>query len=372
MIRLLRSEIGAARGIPLLKSVLRPGATHATARVGSSRSSSKPEMAIPTWRFVGRVPNVRHATKLALIATVLFLLPAVAAADESSCSIRFPAAEWTEYPVEGPVTLATSGMNDATSQRFSADVARVADLVDNELGGMAGVSVCLATPAIADAFSDLVAPGQRLHVGVFGEEKILVLSAVETRMVDDSLAFGLPQIALWQVAADLGLEGGYPEPLGSTVAHWYLARDTNRLEEYQNQLSVMIYLDDPNPEERTAEDAALWVGDLKEDPSFFDPQFIGSQMGVFVDYAVAQEGPEILRRTDQATWAALERRWRISVRDQFPRGDFGMWWGVGIVVGFILLAILLALGKRRQKRIAARRRPTPPADESLFESRVNN
>ncbi|MCP3998241.1 MAG: hypothetical protein GY722_24740 [bacterium] len=311
---------------------------------------------------------MRHTTKLVLIVLVLFLLPGVAVADEAECAAHFPAAEWTEYAVDGPVALATAGMNDATSERFSADVARVADLVDDELGGMAGTSVCLATPAVSDAFSHLVAPGQRLHVGVFGEEKILALSAVETRMIDDSIAFGLPQIALWQIAADLGLEQGYPEPLGSTVAHWYLARDTNRLQEYRSQLSVVIYLDDPNPEERTAEDAVMWVGDRKEDPSFFDPQFIGSQMGVFIDFAVAEEGPAIFLQTDQPTWAALEREWRIAIRDQFPRGDFGMWWGVGIVVVFVLLAILLAWGRRRQKRKAAQRRPTPPADESLFES----
>ena len=89
-------------------------------------------------------------------------------------------------------------------------------------------------------------------------------------------------------------------------------------------------------------------------------------MGVFIDYAVAEEGIDVLRSTDQPTWADLEKRWRISIRDLFPRGSFGMWTGVAIVVVFVSLAIFLAVDQRRRKRKAAQRRPTPPADESLF------
>ncbi len=307
---------------------------------------------------------------MALAALALLLAPGSAQADATRCEARFPGADWQTYDLDAPVTLATAGMTDAMSLRFAGDVTRMANLIQTELGGLDGAAVCLATPELAPVFSDLVAPGQRLHVGVFAEEKIMALSAVETRSIDDAIAFGLPHLALWQVAEELGLPNGYPEPLGSTIAHWYLARDTDRLAQFRSQLVVTIYLDDPNPEERTLEDAALWVGDVKEDPYLFDPQFVGSQMGVFVDFAVAEEGTGVLRATDQATWAGLENRWRISIRDEFPRGNFGVWIGVAIFVGFIVLAALLAYGRRRQKRKAAQRRPTPPVDESLFESQV--
>ncbi|MDJ0953807.1 MAG: hypothetical protein QNJ81_09005 [Acidimicrobiia bacterium] len=314
---------------------------------------------------------MRQSILLALAALALLLAPGPALADAARCESRFPGADWQTYEVDAPVTLATAGMTNAMSLRFAADVTRVANLIQAELGGLDGAAVCLATPELSPVFSDLVAPGQRLHVGVFAEEKIMAISAVETRTIDDAIAYGLPHIAVWHVADELGFPDGYPEPLGSTIAHWYLARDTDRLAQYRSQLVVAIYLDDPNPEERTLEDAAVWVGDVKGDPFFFDPQFVGSQMGVFIDYAVAEEGTDILRAVDQATWADLENRWRISIRDEFPRGNFGVWIGVGIFVGFIVLAVLLAWGHRIQKRRAARRRPTPPADESLFESQLD-
>ncbi len=300
------------------------------------------------------------------------IIPAPASADGGNCAARFPDVDWTITETTGPVALATAGMNEATSLRFASDVDRVAAMVQAEVGGLDGAVACLTTPEIAPAFNELVAPGQRLHVAIFAEDKMFVLSAVETRMIDDAIAFGIPHIGLWHLADELGLDEGYPEPLGSTIAHWYLARDTDRLARYRTELIVPLYLDDPNPEERTLDDASMWVGDMKPDPFLFDPQFIGSQMGVFIDYAVAQEGPEVLRAVEQDVWGGLENRWRVSIRDEFPRGNFGVWWGVGIVVFFTSLAIFLALDRRRRKKKAARRRPTPPVDESLFVSQVED
>ncbi len=314
---------------------------------------------------------MRHIFVLALSALVLLVAPATASASEQRCTEEFPGADWETYAIDAPVTLATAGMNSATSQRFAADVTAISNLVQSEIGGLEGTAICLATPELAPVFGDFVARGQRLHVGVFAEEKVLALSAVETRMVDDAITFGIPHIALWSLANELGIDDGYPEPLGSTIAHWYLARQTDRLERYRTELVVTLFLDDPNPEERTEADALDWVGDVRPDPYFFDPQFIGSQMGVFIDFAVAEEGVDVLRATDQATWAELEKRWRISIRDEFPRGSYGVWWGVAIVVVFVLLAIILAWQKRRSNRRAAERKPTPPVDESLFVSQVD-
>ena len=311
---------------------------------------------------------MRQTAFLALTALLIVLLPAPARSDEGRCAALFPGVVWQSQASDGPASVATTGMTQAKAERFSADVARVSKLVQSEIGGLEGTAVCLATPEQAPEFSEFVARGQRLHVGVFAAEKVLVLSAVETRTIDDAIAFGLPHIALWHAAAELGRNDGYPDPLGSTIAHWYLARETDRLDRYRSELVVTLFLDDPNPEERTLDDALPWVAELKPEPYFFDPQFVGSQMGVFIDFAVAEEGTSVLRDIDQATWAELERRWRISIRDQFPRGNYGVWWGVAIVVGFLVLAAFLAWSKRRANRKAALRKPTPPADESLFTS----
>lgn len=297
------------------------------------------------------------------------LLPAPAgAAEQSRCAEMFPDVDWVVQPTTGPTGLETAGLNQSTSDRFAAAVDRIAGLIESEIGYLDGSTVCLTSPELAGAFSEYVVPGQRLHGGVFTGEQLLVISAVEPRMIDDSIAFGLPQLALWRLSEDLGLENGYPDPLGTTIAHWYLARETGRLDRYRSELVIALFLDDPNPEERTAADAIDWVGDTKPYPSFFDPQFLGSQMGVFIEYAVEQDGTSVLRKTDQATWAALEKQWRIWIRDQYPRGSFGMWWGVVILVFFIALAIVFAWLTRRQRRRAAARRPTPPPDESLFTS----
>lgn len=292
-------------------------------------------------------------------------------ADQDRCAARFPEAEWTPVEIDAPVTVATAGMTPEMTARFAADVERNSGRINDEIGGLDGVAVCLATPEIRLDMGDLIAEGQRLHVAAFGEERLLALSAVEIRLVDDSIAYGLPHIALYQTARDLGLDGDYPEPLASTIAHWYLARDNGRLERYHTELTVTLFLDDPNPEKRTAEEATLWVAVPGEEPFVFDPQFVASPMGDFIDYAVATHGIDVIRDPKQETWGPLENEWRVAMRDELlagRQGSYGAEWGVALVVVVVLLAILLALQKRRQKKRAAQRRPTPPADESLFES----
>lgn len=312
---------------------------------------------------------MRLITATALVLLAVFAMPAPAQANQERCADLFPGVAWVTVETDAPVTVATAGMTPERATRFATDVANNANLVQAEIGGLEGAVACLATPELAPAFSGLVAPGQRLHVGVFGDEKALVMSAVEIRMVDDAIAFGLPHIALAQIAADLSLDSGYPEPLGSTIAHWYMARATNRMERYRTELVVQLFLDDPNPELRTAADATRWVVDAKADPFFYDPQFIASQMGLFIEWATQDAGLGVLDDPTQDTWGELENRWRVALRDELPRGSFGAEWGVALVVCVVLLAILLAWGRKRQKRRQAQRRPTPPADESLFTSK---
>lgn len=300
-------------------------------------------------------------------------VPAVADADR--CGARFPEAEWTTLAVDAPVTMATAGMPPAMAERFAADVERVANQIQDEIGGLTGTAVCLSTPEVKLDAGDLVPPGQRLHAVAFGDEQLFAISAVEIRMVDDTIAFGLPHIALHQVANELGFPSGYPQPLASTIGHWYLARVNGRVEQYHSELVVALFLDDPNPQERTAADATRWVDSGATDPLLFDPQFVASQMGDLIEYAVGTRGVDVLRDPSQETWGALENEWRVAMRDELLEGRRGSWgaeWGVAIVVGFVLLAIALALHRRWQKRRAAARRPTPPPDENLFASAMDN
>jgi hypothetical protein len=296
---------------------------------------------------------------------------APASADADRCAARFPQAEWTTVVVDAPVTVATAGMRPAMAERFGSDVERIAGEIQAEIGGLTDAAVCLATAEVNLDAGELIAPGQRLHAVAFGDEQLFAISAVEIRLVDDAIAFGLPHLALHQLAGELGLSAGYPEPLASTIAHWYLARTNGRLERYHSELVVALFLDDPNPQERTPAEATPWVAGVAEDPLLFDPQFVASQLGDFIEYAVANRGPEILRDPTQETWGALETEWRVALRDELLEGREGSWgaeWGAAIFVGFVLLAIALALHRRWQKRRAARRRPTPPPDASLFAS----
>lgn len=307
----------------------------------------------------------------ALVALFGLLATGSADAGQDPCVSRFPDVEWTTVEIDAPVSVSTAGMTPEMAARFASDVERNASRIHGEVGGLNDVAVCLATPDVTLDVGDLVAEARRLHVAAFGEERLLALSAVEIRLVNDAVAFGLAHIALHQVAQELGLEGDYPEPLASTIGHWYLARDIGRLERYHAQLVVALFLDDPNPDQRTDDEATAWIAAPGEEPFLFDPQAVASPMGDFIDFAVATRGIDVLQDPAQDTWGPLENEWRVAMRDELlegRQGSYGAEWGVLIVVVVITIAILLALQKRRQNKRAAQRRPTPPADESLFES----
>ena len=201
-----------------------------------------------------------------LVAAFCFLVAVPVSAAADRCAERFPHVSWSSVAVDAPVTVATSGMSAEMATRYARDAERVANMIEAELGGLEGSAMCLTIPGAQLDVGDLVPEGQRLHVAVFGEERLFALSAVEIRMVDDAIAFGLPHLALWQLADELGLPEGYPEPLGSTISHWYLARDNDRMERYHTELVVQLFLDDPNPDQRTAAETTPWVSGASPDP----------------------------------------------------------------------------------------------------------
>jgi len=294
-----------------------------------------------------------------------------AAAGGDRCAARFPEVTWGEYSVAAPVTVATSGLNEAMSERFAEDAARNANRIEADFGGVDGVAVCITAQETRLDLGGLVARGQRLHVGAFGAEKMLVISAVEIGQMSDGIAFGLADIAAWNVAAEIGMNDGYPQPLAGAVGHWFLARDNGRTERYHSQLVVNMFLDNPNPEQLTADDETVWTASSQDDPLLFDPQFIASPIGDFIDYAVTTHGTGVLRQPQQDVWGPLEREWRIALKDELlanRTGQLDAVWGIAIVAFFILLTVGLALQRRRQKRRAGQKRPTPPADETLFGS----
>ena len=69
---------------------------------------------------------MRQSIFVAVALFALALLPSSARADEARCGELFPGVDWVSVDADGPATVATAGMNTATSERYAADVARVA------------------------------------------------------------------------------------------------------------------------------------------------------------------------------------------------------------------------------------------------------
>jgi hypothetical protein len=315
---------------------------------------------------------MRRVLAVGLVIAACALLAGEARAEpEGRCATRFPEVTWTEYPVVASVTVATSGLNQATSERFAADAARNANRIAADFGGLDDVTVCITDQEARLDLGGLVARGQRLHVGAFGAENMLVISAVEIGRVSDGIAFGLADVAAWNVAADLGLEAGYPQPLAGAIGHWFLARDNDRLDRYHAEMVVNMFLDNPNPDQITQDEETNWTSGSQDDPFLFDPQFVASPIGDFIQYAVAARGSEVLHQPEQAVWGPLERDWRISLKEELlanRQGQLDAFWGIAIVAFFVLLTVGLAVQRRRQKLRSRLKRPTPPPDETLFGS----
>lgn len=269
----------------------------------------------------------------------------------------------------------TAGLPTAVAERFAEDVAQTAGRLAGEFGGVEDMAVCLASPEVEIDVGDLVPFGRRLHSAVFGPEGVLLIRTIQIGFVDDAIAYGLAELAAWRTATELGLEDGYPEPLASTIANWYLARANKRLDRFHAVLLVSLFLDDPNPERRTLADATDWTAGSQQNPLLFDPQFIESPMADFIEFAVTQRGIGVLRQPEQSVWGPLENEWRIAMRDELlgdAKGSNGWPWGAAIVSVFLVLAAAMGWGRRREKkRAAGRRSAVAPPETDLFESRFS-
>jgi hypothetical protein len=166
---------------------------------------------------------------------------------------------------------------------------------------------------------------------------------------DESHAFGLAYATLWGLAQQQGLEG-YPEPLATVIGQWYMSRAAGKLDLHHSQMRGGAFFRDPGGE---GVDSTDWTAAQQPPVYVWNPQFQESPIGDLVAFAVETQGPEVLLDTDGARWSEIEQKWQAALREEALQGaGSGNAWviGLAVIVGFVGLAILLALLNRRSRR----------------------
>lgn len=287
---------------------------------------------------------------LAGLGLLLAAGPAAALQAPGGCAAVFPGTVFELRRPAGPITVVTSDLTVPLADRYAADLAPVAEAMQMHLGGLDGVEVCLFPNALPLDSVALGWPvGQRLRAASFVEERAVVLSAQQPRLVQPAGILGLAHQAQWETS-----DGTYPATFGAAVGHWYASGEAGRLERDHAALRyarIIGSLSEPVP----------WADGSLEAVRLWDPQFQDSAIGDFVEYAVGQVGTEIIADPDPAVLARLDEEWRQLLLNEARGSDkpSSEWiTGVIIVVGSVLLALSLpAIGWWR-----SRRPKTPPGD----------
>lgn len=285
-----------------------------------------------------------------VVAGAVAGVPAVASEAEAEigCADHFPFLSWNAIGSVGPIDVRTVAVDPQLSGRILDDVGDVVGLLDGELSLADDLHVCVfgADASINDA--GLLPPGQRVHAVVFGPDQVVAVDAQQLVLVEPAITYGIAYAALWATAAELGTVG-YPEPLGTAVAQWYMARVGRRLEAHHASIRTATFFADPEGRAESAD----WAMTMQEPVFVWNPEFIESPIGDLVEFAVARNGPAILRTPTSDVWAAVDADWRVALRDELLQGATGerAWRvGLGLVIGLIVVAVLLAFGHRRVKR----------------------
>lgn len=289
--------------------------------------------------------------KILLIGMLLvwqFAFPgAASAAKASGCSERFPAADWIESAVVGPATLWIADIEDAVAARYADQVAAITTILESDLGALDPIDVCIFGSDVMLDATGLLPENQRLHAVVFPQDDTVVVGAILPQFLEEAVAFGLAYTGLWQVGEDLALDG-YPEPLATTVAQWYMARVKDRLDQHRSAMRTGLFLSDP---EGKAE-GGVWTGEAQSTAYVWNPQFLESPIGDMVEFAVATRGVEVLRDVSTETWADVESEYRLTLRQELVGDGSGSAWmyGAGIVIGVLILAGIVAWLAHRDRR----------------------
>ena len=282
-------------------------------------------------------------------ATILLTLSGAlpAAAQTEGCEARFDATFDTRVEV-GPVTILGSGLNEELTERFADDFAPVIGLLDEDLGTLDGVEVCIFDDRIPVDAQALGWPeGQALRAISFGEDRLVALSSWLIGRVPDAGRVGLIHVALWQAT-----EGTYPQGFADDVMGWYRARLDGSLDAIHSvYLRYQIGLTEPWP-------PLPWTVSTIDDPILWSPEFPYGGAGDFTDFVVEQEGIGFLADPGPDEIARLDEAWRRELFDEsgaIPGGSRG-WITGAIMVGSILAAaIALAVADRMYRKRTERR-----------------
>jgi hypothetical protein len=187
------------------------------------------------------------------------------------------------------------------------------------------------------------------------EEQLVAMNTDRnTRFVAPAMAFALPQHALYQNNGNRA----FPEPIASTISHWYRARILDRLPYYHNDEMTSNFFD--------TEARFVWTVGEQEPFQSWNPEGNVSSIGDFIDYATAAHGNEILLETDGQVWAEIEGEWRTALRVELTgRSTPTTGWKIGIaiivivMVGGIGLAIGSVIHSRRTRQRPETEAPIP-------------
>lgn len=281
-----------------------------------------------------------------------------------SCSARFSEAsnelangvatdrEWVVVR-SGPVTVEATGLTPALATRFRDEIALIDAWITEDIGPYTA-TVCLVSNESSISFPGYESGALRLHAHSDLPERLIVVNVHRVGFVAPASAYALAQHALWQHNGD----SAFPVPIAKAIGQWYRARILDRLDQYhQDQMSLNLF---------NTGSVVDWTSSAQRPVQDWNPEFNFASIGVFVDFAVASYGAEVLLETDGARWSEIEGEWRVALRNDLRGRDTDTtgWIGGGaVVVGSLLVAaaaITLGLAsKYRRKRRAQTPAPIP-------------
>jgi hypothetical protein len=286
--------------------------------------------------------SVRRSVVAGLAFAFVLALPIPASrAQQAGCDALFPGREWTGTAAAGPVVVYGADMRIEELDRFTAEIDQFVALIQPEIGHLDGVSVCLFGGTVPLDPTAYVPLGQRVHALALTGEQVVVVEALDARLVQRAAGFGLAYLALWNLGA-----GPYPEPLAYAVGQWYVSRVEDKVELHHEVMSRVAFFQGTLGTD--------WTADVQSPTYAWNPQFQESPIGDLIDYAVEARGIETIVDPASVDWPALEARWAVDIEQELlgrSSPTTGWIFGLAFFLGMITLAVAMALIARRNKRI---------------------
>jgi len=314
---------------------------------------------------------MRRSLAILVVVAAASVVPATSASAQTTtrCSALFPGLAWEA--VDGlAVDLGVVGVPQGQVDRFSEEVGAAAASISSDIGGLEGAAVCVVGTDVEIDMSAYVEASRRFHAVLDGPGNFLALSAENVGNVKPAAAFGLAQLALWNHSDGQG----WPEPLASTIAHWYRGVALDRMEVYHKQAQGADFRVNALTGESSfgldfsTEARIDWLESRQPPVRAWDPSTNEFPIGDFIAYSVANEGTSVLLDTDAAAWTAREAAWRTNlVADLTGRTTPTTTWRIGVILIIVLLIIASVIATAGW--MAKRRRThyeTPPPVPGFF------